>query len=293
VSGEFAFIDALRTIATDPAARGLGDDAAVIPFGGELLVATHDTMVEGVHCLPLSHPGADPADIAWKLVAVNLSDLAAKGAEPVGVLLSHMLGEGDARFLEGLRDVLETYRVPLLGGDTVKGGDVRSWGVTALGRAVHRPVPGRSGARAGDGIHVTGTLGAALLGFEALRDGRAGDSAAYRRPRPRLTEGTALAPHVSAMMDISDGLLLDAWRMATASGVTFAIDGSAVPVADPARRDECLCWGDDYELLFTAPADAALPVNAARIGTVELQGDAPLLLDGKPLRDAEALGYQH
>ena len=108
----------------------------------------------------------DPADIAWKLVAVNLSDLAAKGAEPVGVLIGHMLGSRDERFVEGLRAVLAEYDVPLLGGDTVRAEGRRVWGCTAIGRATSDPVPDRRGAKAGDAVYVTGTLGRAMLGFE-------------------------------------------------------------------------------------------------------------------------------
>ena len=113
---ELDFVDALKAIANNPAARGLEDDTAVVEIGGETLVLTHDTLVQGVHV----REDEDPADIAWKLVAVNLSDLAAKGAEPVGVLVSHMLGTGDDRFVAGLREVLDEYSTPLLGGDTVR-----------------------------------------------------------------------------------------------------------------------------------------------------------------------------
>lgn len=286
---ELDFIAALRAIATHPAARGLDDDAAVLEIGLESVVITHDAMVEGRHWLP----GQDMADVAWKLVAVNLSDLAAKGARPLGVLIGHTLGEGDMRFVEGLREVLGEFDVALLGGDTVAGNGPRTLGCTAIGRATHRPVPSRADARPGDGIFVTGQLGAAMLGFEALRDGTNYDSIAYRRPVPRLAEGIALAPVATAMMDISDGLLLDASRMARASAVTFALDSAAVPVADPARRDECLRWGDDYELLFTAPPRVALPVAAHRVGTAAVRGDAPLMLDGHPHQDLAGLGYLH
>lgn len=287
MKGEGAFIAAMRALASDPAARGLADDCAVLEVGGEALVLTHDMMVEGVHTLP----GQDPADVAWKLVAVNLSDLAACGARPLGVLLGHTLGEGDERFAEGLAEVLDHYRVPLLGGDTVSGGPPRAWGLTAIGAATHRPVPSRAGARAGDGVWVTGTLGAAMLGFEALRDGSAADSTAYRRPFARLAEGEALAPFVTAMMDVSDGLLLDASRMAEASAVTLALDNAAIPVAASERRDEALRWGDDYELLFTLPAGVEPPVSATLIGEVTERRKNPLLLDGKPPQGS--LGYQH
>ena len=286
---ETSFIEVLKAFAVAPAARALADDAAVLEFGGEALVLTHDAMVEGRHWLV----GQDMADVAWKLVAVNLSDLAAKGAEPLGVLIGHTLGEGDDRFVEGLREVLEAFEVPLLGGDTVAGDGARTLGCTAVGRATHRPVPARSGARVGDGVYVTGQAGAAMRGFEALRDGSGADSSAYRRPRPRLTEGIALAPHVTAMMDLSDGLLLDAWRMATASSATIAIDSAAVPVADSRRREDCLRWGDDYHLLFTAPPEAQLPVRAHRIGSVERRGTAPLTCDGRGYPSSTGLGYQH
>ncbi|MGV3555823.1 MAG: thiamine-phosphate kinase [Croceibacterium sp.] len=287
MKGEAAFIGAMRGLARDPCARGLADDCAVIEFGGQALVLTHDMMVEGVHTLPRQ----DPADVAWKLVAVNLSDLAACGARPLGLLLGHMLGEGDERFAEGLADVLDHYGVPLLGGDTVSGGPPRAWGLTAIGAATHRPVPSRAGARPGDRVWLTGMLGEAMLGFEALRDGTDGDSSAYRRPLARLAEGEALAPLVTAMLDVSDGLLLDASRLAGASGVTLALDGSVVPVAAPDRREEALRWGDDYELLFTLPAGAEPPVPATPIGEVGPAGDAPLLLDGEPAEGP--LGYEH
>ena len=288
MKGEAAFIEAARALANDPAARGLADDCAVLEFGGEALVLTHDMLVEGVHTLPAQ----DPADVAWKLVAVNLSDLAACGAEPLGVLLGHMLGEGDERFVGGLGEVLEHYGVSLLGGDTVSGGPPRAWGLTAIGRATHRPVPSRVGAQPGDGVWITGALGAAMLGFEALLDETGGDSTAYRRPLARLSEGEALAPLVTAMMDVSDGLLIDASRLAAASGVTLALDSAAVPIAVPdLRRDDALRWGDDYELLFTLPSGADPSVSATRIGEVRSTGDAPLLLDGEPPKGP--LGYQH
>ena len=202
-----------------------------------------------------------------------------------------MLGEDDARFAEGLADVLDHYGVPLLGGDTVAGGPPRAFGLTALGRATHRPVPSRAGARPGDALWLTGRLGAAMLGFEALRDRTETDSSAYRRPLARMAEGEALAPLVTAMMDVSDGLLLDASRLAGASGVTLALDSAAVPVAAPDRRDDALRWGDDYELLFTLPRGVEPPVSATRIGEVRKSGSSPLLLDGEPPQGS--LGYQH
>lgn len=289
MTSERAFIESLRRLAAHPAARGLDDDCAVIELGGEALVLTHDAMAEGVHFLA----GQDPADVAWKLVATNMSDLAAKGAEPLGVLLGYMFGKDDTRFVSGLGEALAHYGAALLGGDTIAGGGGQVLGLTAIGRATHRPVPSRAGARPGEALYITGPVGAAMLGFEALKSGD-GDSAAYRRPQALLAEGQALAPQVSAMMDVSDGLLLDAARLARASGVCIAIDSSAVPIATPEdRRDEALRWGEDYQLLFTAPADAALPVPAHRIGKVREAKGCPLRLDGVPLGEADGLGYEH
>jgi thiamine-monophosphate kinase len=128
-----------------------------------------------------------------------------------------------------------------------------------------------------------------MLGFEGER----AHLQAFNRPRPLLAEGRALAPHVSAMMDVSDGLLLDAFRMAEASGVTFSIRPEDVPVADSSRADECMRWGDDYELLFTLPADAHCPVAATRIGTVLERAAAPMLLSGEPILSRDGLGYLH
>ena len=287
---EAAFIAALRGLADHPAARGLNDDCAVLDLGSETLILTHDAMAEGVHFLP----GQDPADVAWKLVATNISDLAAKGAEPLGVLLGYMFGADDQRFLTGFGEALAAFNVPLLGGDTISGKGGQVLGLTAIGRATCRPVPSRSGALPGDGLYITGPVGAAMMGFETLTAGGDGDSMAYRRPRALLAEGQMLAPHVHAMMDVSDGLLLDAWRMAEASHVTLAIDSATVPIAVPEeRRPDALRWGDDYQLLFTAPAQTDLPVNVYRVGEVLARYVAPLVLDGTPILQPDGLGYQH
>lgn len=283
--GEFQFIEALRALARHPAARNLDDDCAVLELGAETLILTHDMMAQGTHF----RADADLADVAWKLVAVNLSDLACKGAQPLGVLLGYSLGDSDARFVEGLGAALEAFGVPLLGGDTVRMPGARAFGLTALGRATYLPVPDRRGARPGDTLWVTGMLGRAMLGFE----GSEAHVLAFARPMPLLTEGMALAPHVSAMMDVSDGLLLDSWRLASASGVTVSLDSACAPVVNPARRDECLRWGDDYELLFTLPPAKAAPVPATRIGSVEPRAGAPLILDGEPVAAPDGLGYRH
>jgi thiamine-monophosphate kinase len=286
---ELAFIAALRALAADPAARGLDDDCAVLDIGGETLVLTHDMMAAGIHFLPEQ----DPADVAWKLVATNISDLAAKGAEPVGVLLGYQLREGAERFVDGLRNALGHYGAPLLGGDTIGGQGPQVLGLTAIGRATHRPVPSRSGARPGDTIWMTGAVGGAMAGLEALRSGH-GDSLAYRRPQARLAEGIALAPHVSAMMDLSDGLLLDAARIARVSKACLSLDSASVPLACAQdRRSEALRWGDDYELLFTLPPGKTSPVAATCIGKVLNYPAGAILVDGDQPDSSEKLGFEH
>ena len=298
MSSESAFIDMLRAFATDPSARGLADDAAVLDINGGELVFTHDMMVEGVHW----RAGDDPADVAWKLVSVNLSDLAAKGARPLGVLLGFTLGDDDwdRRFAAGLKTVLAHYHVPMLGGDTVGGQGVRHLGLTAIGSATHSPVPSRSGARPGDGLFVTGCVGDALAGFENGQIERLGN--AYARPRALLAEGAALAPHVHAMMDISDGLLLDASRMAQASGLALHIDLATVPLSpdyvaqkgeDRSARIAAASWGDDYQLLFAGPVGSFWPVDAVQVGLF-MEGEGLALFDrAHPVELPAKLGYQH
>lgn len=316
MSGERTFIESLRAIATHPAARGLADDVAVIaPPPGVDIVLTHDMLVDGIHYLP-----TDPArDVAWKLLAVNLSDLASKGASPLGVLMGYVLvGDSawDAAFVAGLHDALATLAVPLLGGDTVAAppGTPRMLGLTALGTVPTGGAPARSGARAGDILWVTGTIGDAGLGLRIARgdiDGPADLLAAYRRPVPRLAAGRAIAPHVHAMADISDGLLIDGGRIATASDLALTINLDAVPLSagfallagdNRAARLVAATAGDDYELLFAAPESAGVallslcqplgltltPVgrfeNGAGLNLFDRSGAVPL---------PERLGYEH
>ena len=304
MTSESTFIALMRNMATDPSARGLLDDTAVITLGSDTLILTHDMMAEDVHWLPT----ADAADVAWKLVSANLSDLAAKGARPLGVLLGFMLGDDtwDRRFAEGLQAALTHYSVPLLGGDTVSNrGDKRALGMTAIGIASFTPVPARSGAQPGDVVYVTGTLGDALAGFEMAEVGLKGAPAlmaAYHRPVAKLAEGQALAPLVTAMMDVSDGLLLDAERMATASKGAFTIDLANIPLSAPYRQQrgdsldsrlQAASWGDDYQLLFTAPAGRALPVAATALGHVKAGSGLSLNDAGAAVPLPATLGYQH
>ncbi|USI74264.1 thiamine-phosphate kinase [Sphingomonas morindae] len=298
---EADFITRLRRLATHPAARGLADDAAVL---GDL-VLTHDMLVEGVHYLP-----DDPAeDVAWKLVAVNLSDLAAKGAVPLGVLLGYPLGEAgwDARFVDGLERALARFEVPLLGGDTVSmpRGAPRMMGLTALGRS--DIAPDRRGARAGDDLWLAGAIGEAGAGLAIARGvpGPAALLAAYRRPQPLLALGRALAPHAHAMADVSDGLLIDSARIAAASGLAVTIALDAVPCspalaafagADRDSRLRAATAGDDYALILAA-AEASAPALAAlgavRIGRFAAGEGLALRWRGAALAPPDRLGWEH
>jgi thiamine-monophosphate kinase len=315
MSRESDLIATLRGLATHPAARGLMDDAAVLEVGGTTLVLTHDMIVENVHFLPDDPPG----DVAWKLVAVNFSDLAAKGARPLGVLLGYGLREDaawNAAFVEGLGKVLAAFGVPLLGGDTTSlpVDAPNSFGMTAIGLA-SGPAPSRAGARPGDALWVSGTIGDARPGLRIARREREGPDwlvERYRNPRPRLEAGQRIAPLVSAMMDVSDGLLLDADRLAEASGVRARLALDAVPLSDAYRayhqqddrtaRLSAATAGDDYELLFTAPAARSVEILAigeelglsfTRIGEIE-EGSGLTLFDGEDeVRLPSHLGYEH
>ena len=310
---ESAFVEAVRAIASGDTARGLLDDAAVLELAGTRLVLTHDMLVEHVHYLP-SDP---PEDVAWKLVGVNLSDLAAKGARPVGVLLGYSLGvdEWDRAFVGGLRTALEAFGVVLLGGDTVAvpEGSARVFGMTAIGEA-SGPVPSRSGAQAGDHLWVSGTIGDASAGLRILKgelDGPPALVERYRLPRPRIEAGERLAPIVSAMMDVSDGLLIDASRLAAASGLALSLDLAHMPLSAGLlaclgdSRDARLAAataGDDCELLFTAPPSRAPDILAladqiglplSRIGEAEAGAGLRLADRGEPVALPERLGWEH
>lgn len=300
---ETEFIAALRMLPLHPGARGLMDDAATLATGGGTLVLTTDTLVEGVHY----RPDDPPRDVAWKLVATNLSDLAAKGAVPVGVLLNYPLRASrlcpspartdaghdawDTLFLDGLAQALARFATPILGGDTVSlpANAPRVLTLTAIGEAA--TAPDRRGARAGDQLYVTGSIGAALLGFEHPET----EPNAYRRPTPRIADGIALARHVTAMMDVSDGLLLDAARMAHASDLAVEIALDAVPVPPELAHDRLRAcrWGDDYQLLFALPPTTVPPVPAARIGRFAAGSGLRLSENGVSVPLPATLGYLH
>lgn len=286
---EFTFLTALRAIATHPAAAGLADDTAQLDVAEGKLILTSDTMVESVHY----RPHDPPQSVGWRLAAVNLSDLAAKGAIPLACSLNYSLSRNtdwDRAFLDGLNDALTSYAMPLIGGDTVAmpAGSPRSLTLTAIGSALPK-VPLRTGARPGDTLWVTGSIGGAAFGA----DGEPRDLARYLRPIPRLAEGQALAPLATAMMDISDGLLIDAQRLAAASDVAIRIDLDAVPLALPGPVLDAVCAGDDYELLFTLPDGVEPPVPATRIGTVSTGSGLTLTANGAPIPLPTRLGYRH
>lgn len=305
MSGEADFLRRLRAMVADPAARGLMDDTALLSTSGEQLVLTSDTLVEGVHYLP-----GDPAEtVGWKLAAVNLSDLAAKGATPRACMLNYALaGDAawDAAFLDGLARALDAYAMPLIGGDTVAlpAGAARVLSLTAIGSVpAGRHVPDRAGARPGDVLYLSGAVGDAGAGLEMLREGEAEPAAlidAYRTPRPELSLGQALAPFANAMMDVSDGLLIDAHRMAKASNCAIEID--RIPLSadyaahhgiSVASRLAAATAGDDYVLLAALPSDAAPPEGLVAVGRCAKGSGLTVVLDGRPVTLPDRLGYEH
>lgn len=303
---EPGFIDLLRTVATDPAARGLDDDAAVLTIGKQALVLTKDVLVEGVHFLP----DDPPADIAWKLVAVNASDLAAKGATPLACLTGHSLSRDarwDAAFAQGLKAALDHLGMALIGGDTVAmpAGQARVLSLTAIGLPSVPVPPSRAGALVGDGLFVTGTIGDGWAGLGLLQSGKSEPQSliqAYRRPQARLADGRLLVQVAHATMDVSDGLLIDAARMARASGLAVRIDLAQVPLSadfittigsDQSAALAAATGGDDYQLLFAADAEAHLPVPATRIGGFAEGEGLTLSWNGMPVQTPEKLGWLH
>jgi len=300
----------LAPLATTPVARGLADDAAVlVPPLGRDLVLTHDILAAGIHYLADDPPG----DVAWKLLAVNLSDLAAMGARPLGVLLGLGLGPAEdeawlTAFTTGLKRGMDRWGVALYGGDTVTGLKQAVLGLTAIGQVDSGAALGRMGARAGDELWVSGTIGDAGLGL-AIAQGRAAPDkfllGRFRRPEPRLALGRALVGLATAAMDVSDGLLIDAERLAAASGLAVMVDLTLMPVSPAAvarttRSDDDLAAlaasGDDYELLFTAPPHcraAVLALGATAIGVVADGSGLTVLGGGGQAVVPTRLGYEH
>lgn len=257
-----------------PGALDLLDDAATLsPPPDRELVVTVDAIVEGVHFLP-----DDPPDlIARKLLRVNLSDLAAKGAVPLAYLLTLSARRGTSEawleaFAAGLRHDQECFNISLLGGDTTSTPGPLSLTVTAIGHVAPGAMVRRAGARIGDGIWVSGTVGDGALGLRAIRgelDDRDGFLAGrYRLPQPRL--GLVDPAFVRAAMDVSDGLVQDLGHLCRAAGLGATVWATRVPVSvpDPHWLETCLTGGDDYELLMIVDPlrEAALQARAGELG---------------------------
>lgn len=279
---EFALIAELfAPLAKDaPGAFGLLDDAAVLaPPEGCDLVTTVDAIVEGVHFRP-----DDPPDtIAKKALRVNLSDLAAKGAEPAGYLLALVLPQSKdmdwlRSFVRGLEEDQKEFAVPLLGGDTTATPGPLTLSITAFGTVPRGQAIRRAGARPGDLVFVSGTIGDAGGGLAILTGEGTGDDslvARYRLPSPRLALGRALRERASACLDVSDGLVADLGHVAEVSQVRIAVEAAAIPRSGALKAlwgdsSEAIVRaatsGDDYELAFTAPPSARAAVQAAAAG---------------------------
>ena len=300
-----------KPLATDPGAFGLVDDAAILSSSGDDIVVTTDAVVEGVHYL-----ATDPPDtIARKALRVNLSDLAAKGAVPAGFVLTLALRSKEDAWLRPFADALgedaKSFGCPLLGGDTVSTPGPQMISITAFGRVPKGRMVGRTGARPGDRILVTGTIGDAALGLDVLTLGAvaaalASDSAArdalvsrYRIPQPRNVLTQAVREHATAAMDVSDGLAGDLTKLCAASGVSATVDVTNVPLSAAAadllaRNAICvetlLAGGDDYEVLCTVPSEQSDALIAAGqtagvavtvIGTIVAGRERPRFLDGQ------------
>jgi len=312
ISGEDSLIARyFKPLATDPGAFGLVDDAAILRSAGEDIVVTTDAVVEGVHYLVTDPPDA----IARKALRVNLSDLAAKGAVPAGFVLTLALRSKEDAWLRPFADALgedaKSFACPLLGGDTVSTPGPQMVSITAFGRVPQGRMIGRTGARPGDRILVTGTIGDAALGLDVLTGGAAAgaltsDAAArdflisrYRVPQPRNVLAQAVRDHATAAMDVSDGLAGDLTKLCAASGVSATVEVANVPLSAAAasliaRNAVCvetlLAGGDDYEVLCTVPpaqSDALIAAGrtaglaVTAIGTIIEGGAPPRFLDGQ------------
>lgn len=324
-SGEDSLIARyFRPLATDPGAFNLVDDAAILMSSGDDLVVTTDAIVEGVHFLSNDPPDA----IARKALRVNLSDLAAKGATPAGFVLTLALRDADdawlSSFAQALGEDAVTFGCPILGGDTVSTPGPLMISITAFGRVPAGRMVRRTGARAGDRICVTGTIGDAALGLDVLRDGKvaavlADDAVSraalvgrYRVPAPRNSLAVIVRDHASAGMDVSDGLAGDLAKLCAASGVSARIEVDAVPVSPAASAvlakgaatlETILAGGDDYEVLCTVPENrladflaraAGAGVAVAEIGVVLAGAATPAFVDRQGRAIAlSRLSYSH
>lgn len=295
-----------------PGALGLTDDAALVaPGEGRELVVTTDALVADVH-----FRSQDPPDlIARKALRVNLSDLAAMGAVPICYTLATILPDtcGEewlAAFVRGLAADQAEFKIALAGGDSVRTPGPATLSITAIGAVETGRALRRSGARPGDRVYVSGTIGDGALGLAVLAGGLPDDdfgtlAGRYLLPQPRLGLGRALIGRASAALDVSDGLVADLGHVAETSGVRIVIEAERVPLspaaraaraADPRLMETILTGGDDYELAFTSPEalpEAIAGVSIACIGRVEAgTGVAVLDREDRPVT-LSAGGYQH
>ena len=304
-----AEFDRIRAIATalGDRARELGNDTALVKLGDSTVALSADVSVEGVH---FRREWLSLEEIGWRAAAAALSDLAAAGAEPVGVLAALTLPEREPQpsfvaLMDGVGAAAAAVGGKVLGGDLSRGGAIQL-AITVIGTAA-RPVR-RAGATPGDGVWVTGELGGARAALTAFLAGREPDAAArarFARPEPRISAGRWLAEHgARAMLDVSDGLAGDAGHLAAASGVAMLLDLDRVPChpavpAEAARIGEAppvfaAKGGEDYELLVVLPPEysggALAPFALQRIGEVRAGAGLELQLAGEPV---VLSGYEH
>lgn len=306
---EFDRIKAYFAPLAAAAGRGLSDDAAVLaPPPGRELVLTVDQMLEGIHFLE----GDDPALIARKLLRRNLSDLAAMGALPLGYLLTTalpvtVLDSWLERFAQGLRLDQQAYNLGLFGGDSSSAKAHISLTATLIGHVLPGQALSRSGAKVGDKIFVTGTIGDAVLGLKA-RLGQLADPSGFLTQRSLLPDprvGLELAGIVSAAIDVSDGLIQDLGHICRESGVGALIDARAVPASPQAAAlgdaylEERLTGGDDYELLLAVPPENLEALHMAceglaitQIGVFQPGTGVAVMADGKAMI-LSASGWKH
>ena len=312
--------DFFKPIATHPGALALTDDAAFLtPAPGTDVVLKTDAIIGGVHFFPED----DARDVARKAMRVNLSDLAAKGAAPLGFLVSLALPKDTGadwlkRFALGLREDAETYACPLFGGDTDRTPGPVMVSVSMFGSVPSGTMVRRAGAKPGDRVFVTGTIGDAALGLK-LRQGASWTIDAAQRdhllaryllPQPRNALAEAIRVHASAAMDVSDGLAGDLTKLCRVSGVAATIDAGAVPLSDaaraaialdPALRETAFTGGDDFEVLCTVPeartAAFRAAAQAARVPVTDIgavaAGEGARFLDGGRELAFKRLAFSH
>lgn len=312
--GEREAIRLIDRIVKSEATIGIGDDCAAIDLGDRYLLVTTDMMVTKTH-IP---KGMGPYDIGWSLVAVNLSDIAAMGGRPLGVVTAIGITKGHPidfleQMVDGMNDCALRFGTSIVGGDTKEHDDLILCG-TAVGEIAKDRILLRKGARAGDLIAVTGALGKAGSGFYSLKRGLNLKDAEDRlkRPWPRVKEGLVLSGSgiVTSCMDISDGLSSSIFELSRNSGMTHEVDYSKVPKAPEVdmafqdaerKKDLVLNFGDDFELLFTVrrERESELPALAEKAGcpiTVigkVTSGEENILVDNGMREKLENLGYEH